>query len=90
MPVWLEAAVGYLAACLTTGAFVPQVWYCWKTRDTRSISLGMYCLFCTGVLLWLVYGVMVEQWPVVAANAVTLALASSILWLKIRDRQVKP
>ena len=81
---WVQA-LGFLAASLTTFAFIPQVVYCWKTRDTRSISLGMYACFCTGVLLWLIYGLLVEQWPVVFANAVTLALASSILFLKIRQ-----
>jgi len=60
--------------------------YCWKTRDTRSISLGMYACFCMGVFFWLVYGLLVKQWPVVAANAVTLMLASSILYLKINQK----
>ena len=81
----LAQALGFVAAALTTFAFIPQVLYCWKTRDTRSISLGMYACFCLGVLLWLVYGLMVQQWPVVAANAVTLVLASSILYLKLKQ-----
>ncbi|HEX4855520.1 MAG TPA: SemiSWEET transporter [Limnobacter sp.] len=82
---WAQG-LGFLAAILTTGAFVPQVVYCWKTRDTRSISLGMYACFCTGVLLWLVYGLLVDQWPVVVANSVTLLLASSILYLKLVEK----
>lgn len=81
----LAQALGFVAAALTTFAFIPQVVYCWKTRDTRSISLGMYACFCLGVLLWLVYGLMEQQWPVVAANAVTLVLASSILYLKLKQ-----
>jgi MtN3 and saliva related transmembrane protein len=82
---WAQA-LGFLAAVLTTFSFVPQVVYCWKTRDTRSISLGMYACFCLGVLLWLVYGLLVEQWPVVFANAITLTLASSILYLKLNQQ----
>lgn len=78
--------LGFVAAILTTVSFIPQVVYCWKTRDTRSISLGMYACFCTGVLLWLIYGLLVAQWPVVAANAVTLVLASSILYLKLVEK----
>lgn len=81
----LAQALGFLAAVLTTVSFVPQVIYCWKTRDTRSISLGMYACFSLGVLLWLVYGLLVEQWPVVFANAITLVLASSILYLKLKQ-----
>lgn len=79
--------LGFLAASLTTVSFVPQVVYCWKTRDTRSISLGMYACFSLGVLLWLIYGLLVQQWPVVAANAVTLLLASSILYLKLNQEK---
>lgn len=78
--------VGYLAACLTTVSFVPQAWLTFRTRDVRSISLGMYSVFTLGVFLWLVYGVLLSAWPVVAANAVTLVLASSILGMKLRYR----
>ncbi len=78
-------ALGFVAAILTTAAFVPQVIYCWRTRDTRSLSLAMSVSFCLGVLLWLVYGVLIQAWPVVAANFITLILAGSILWLKLRE-----
>lgn len=80
-----EQVLGFVAAVLTTVSFVPQVIYCWKTRDTRSISLGMYACFCLGVLLWLIYGLLVKQCPVVFANAITLVLASSILYLKLKQ-----
>lgn len=85
MPADWAQALGFLAAVLTTLSFVPQVMYCWKTRDTRSISLGMYACFSLGVLLWLVYGFLVNQWPVVFANAITLVLALSILYLKLKQ-----
>ena len=81
---WAQA-LGFLAALLTTLSFVPQVIYCWKTRDTRSISLSMYACFCLGALLWLVYGLLVQQWPVVFANSITLVLAPSILSLKLKQ-----
>jgi MtN3 and saliva related transmembrane protein len=76
--------VGYLAALLTTISFVPQVWKTWRTRDVSGISLGMYVVFAAGVFLWLVYGVLVNAWPIVVANAVTLALAIAILAMKVR------
>ena len=76
--------VGYAAAILTTFSFLPQAWLTFRTRDVRGISLGMYSAFTAGVALWLVYGLLAGAWPLVAANAITLALASVILAMKIR------
>lgn len=76
--------IGYCAAILTTCSFVPQAWLTWRTRDVRGISLGMYLVFTVGVALWLLYGVLMGAWPIVLANAVTLALASVILAMKVR------
>ena len=82
----LTDLIGYLAACLTTCSFVPQAWLTFKTRDVRGISLGMYSVFTCGVALWLLYGLALEAWPIVAANAVTMTLAASILAMKLRYR----
>jgi MtN3 and saliva related transmembrane protein len=76
--------MGYVAAFLTTASFVPQAWLTFKTRDVSGISLGMYSTFTLGVALWLVYGVLIQAWPVVMANAITLGLAASILWMRWR------
>lgn len=76
--------IGSLAAVLTTASFVPQVWHTWRSRDVAGISLGMYIAFAVGVFLWLVYGLMLGAWPIVVANAITLALAVAILAMKIR------
>lgn len=78
--------IGYLAASLTTLSFLPQALHTFRTRDVRGISLGMYTLFAAGVALWLVYGLLLGAWPIVAANAVTLALALAILVMKLRFR----
>jgi len=78
--------VGYGAAFLTTLSFVPQAWLTFRSRDVRGISLGMYSVFTVGVALWLLYGLMMGAWPIVVANAVTLALASAILVMKLRYR----
>ena len=77
---------GYLAATLTTVSFVPQVLQTLRTRDTRAISLGMYALFTLGVALWLVYGILIDAWPVIVANAITLGLTSTVLWHKLAER----
>jgi MtN3 and saliva related transmembrane protein len=80
----LSELIGYCAAFLTTLSFVPQAWLTFRTRDVRGISLGMYSVFTFGVALWLLYGVLMGAWPIVLANAVTLALASVILTMKVR------
>jgi MtN3 and saliva related transmembrane protein len=71
---------------LTTGSFLPQAWLTFRTRDVSGISLGMYSVFTLGIALWLIYGLASGAWPIVLANAVTLALAASILWMKLRYR----
>jgi len=76
--------IGYCAAFLTTIAFLPQAIQSWRTRDLSGISLGMYSLFTVGVGLWLVYGLIIEKWPLILANAMTFTLALSILLLKLR------
>lgn len=77
--------LGIVAASFTTIAFLPQVVRILRTRDTRSISLWTYLLFCTGVALWLAYGLLRADLPIILANVVTLALAGAVLALKLRS-----
>jgi MtN3 and saliva related transmembrane protein len=79
---WVDV-VGSLAACLTTVSFFPQAWLSFKTRDVSGVSLGMYSVFTVGVSLWLAYGLMLRAWPIVVANAITLALSLAILGMKL-------
>ena len=76
--------VGFIAAIFTTFAFVPQVIKVWRTRSTADISLGMYSLFTLGVTLWLAYGILLDAWPIVLANIVTLLLAGAVLVMKVK------
>ncbi len=76
--------MGYLAAILTTGSFVPQAVMTIRTRNTSGVSLAMYVIFTIGVAAWLAYGIAIASWPMILANSVTLALAATILALKIR------
>ena len=82
--------IGYMAATLTTISFVPQAWLTFRTRDVRGISLGMYSVFTVGIALWLAYGWLIAAWPVVIANTITLALAASILAMKVLFRGMPP
>ena len=83
LPPHLQDAIGGVAATLTTLSFVPQAWLTLRSRDVSGISLGMYSTFTVGVALWLVYGVMLQAWPVIIANTLTLMLATSILGMKL-------
>lgn len=76
--------IGLAAGTLTTIAFLPQVIKTWRTRSTADISLSMFTVLCTGVALWLVYGLLTDDLPLVLANGVTLILAGTILGFKIR------
>ena len=76
--------LGYIAATLTTVAFVPQAWRTLRTRDTRALSLLMYLVFTVGIAFWLAYGLVLGSWPIIVSNALTLLLAGTILALKLR------
>ena len=75
---------GYLAAVMTPLAFVPQAIQTIRTRDTRSISLGMYVVFTAGIAMWLVYGIALDSMPMILANIVTFLLSATILGLKLK------
>ncbi len=75
--------IGIAAGVLTTLSFLPQVIKIWQTRDASSISLLMYSFMCTGVLLWLIYGIAISSFSLIMANAVTLFLAGCVLFLKL-------
>ena len=79
-------SVGYVAAALTTLSFFPQAIKTLRTDDTRSISLLMYGLFTGGVAIWVVFGVLSGNGPVILANGFTLIPASLVLQKKIRHR----
>lgn len=79
----LKTLIGSVAAICTTLAFVPQVVQSYKTRDLSGISLPMYSIFTTGVVLWLIYGILNGDWPIIIANSITALLAGFVLILKI-------
>lgn len=75
--------IGYFAAFCTTGAFVPQAWLTWKNKRADGVSLSMYFIMVTGVVLWMTYGIMLGAWPIIIANIITLGLTLFILTMKI-------
>ena len=83
-PMEITAAIGTLAGFLTTIAFVPQVLRVWRSRSARDLSLHTFATFTAGVALWLAYGILRDEAPIIVWNAVTLALAATILGMKLR------
>ena len=75
--------IGFFAAFCTTFAFLPQAIKVYQTKSTRDISLYMFLIFTVGVLSWLIYGLIINDLPVILANAVTLVLSFFILIYKI-------
>jgi MtN3 and saliva related transmembrane protein len=76
--------MGLLAAFCSTAAFVPQVVKTWRTRSTKDISLVMFMILVIGIILWLLYGIMIQDIPLIVANSITLLFAGSILFLKLK------
>jgi len=78
--------IGLIAAVLTTSSFIPQAYKSWKTKDVKGLSLTMYAVLLTGVLLWLVYGIYLQSISIILANSVTGVLVFALLALKIKHR----
>lgn len=83
----IAEVTGFVAATLTTLSFYPQAYKIIKTRDTESISLVMYSIINVGLILWLAYGLMVGDKPIIFANAFTLVASLTILFLKIKKKK---
>ena len=80
----IELLVSGVAATLTTAAFVPQALHILRHKETRGISLFMYVSFAVGVALWLLFGVIIGNWPIIISNAITLVLALGIVAMKLK------
>jgi MtN3 and saliva related transmembrane protein len=76
--------LGYFAGVLTVSSFLPQVIRVWQTRQTRDLSLSMFAILSTASSLWIVYGVMTRDWPVILTNAGMVALNGAIAVAKVR------
>ena len=78
--------LGFLAAILTTSAYLPQVYKIWKTKNTESVSLTMYLVMFLGVFLWLIYSLFIKSFPLIIANTLTLLIILIILYFKINSK----
>jgi MtN3 and saliva related transmembrane protein len=74
--------LGYTAAALSAGSFLPQVVRIWQFRSVKDISSAMYIIYGTSVILWLIYGLVIESMPLILAETITLILVATILYMK--------
>jgi MtN3 and saliva related transmembrane protein len=81
--------VGALATLCSTTSFAPQAWKIIRSRDTSSISAGMYAVTVAGFSLWLAYGLMKGEWPLIATNGICLVLSGFILAMKLLPQPKK-
>ena len=79
--------IGLIAAVCSTFAFIPQVMKVWKTKQTKDLSLRMYSIMFLGILLWLVYGILIDSLSIILANVVTSTLVGTILVYIIKGKQ---
>jgi MtN3 and saliva related transmembrane protein len=76
--------LGLVAASLTTLAYIPQVAKTWKSKSSKDLSLKMLITFCVGITLWLIYGILEKDIPIIVANSVTLLLTFTLLFFKFK------
>lgn len=77
--------VGYFAAGLTTISYIPQLYKIFKTKDTKSVSMPMYILTNVSTLMWLIYGIMSSNWPIIISDSIALVFAAVILIYKLKN-----
>ncbi len=87
--MYISTIVGAAAACLSTVSFAPQAWKIVRSRETKDISAGMYVLTVSGFGLWLLYGVLHGEWPLIVSNAICFASSGFILLMKLLPRPDK-
>jgi len=80
---WLDV-LGIIAGSCTTLAFLPQAVKTWQSRSAGDLSLGTFMLLVVGLILWLIYGIILYNWPIIFTNGLTLIIAGSILYFKFR------
>ncbi|MBA3457811.1 MAG: hypothetical protein H0T42_32310 [Deltaproteobacteria bacterium] len=83
------AIVGYIAAALSVTAFAPQAWKIIKTRDTSGLATPMWILEVCAFATWIVYGVLLGEWPIIIPNVLCFLIAAFILMMKLVPHQTR-
>ena len=77
--------IGITAALCTTAAFAPQAYRIWKRKSAKEVSLTMYLIMLTGLILWLIYGILIDSFSIKLSNTVSILLVAMIIYYKIKD-----
>ncbi|MEI9809492.1 MAG: SemiSWEET transporter [Bacteroidota bacterium] len=76
--------LGYVAGAITTLTFLPQVIKTWKERSAKDISLMMFVIAVANEILWIWYGILLNNWVIILTNSILLAMSSTMIYLKLR------
>jgi MtN3 and saliva related transmembrane protein len=76
--------LGYVAGVVTVASFLPQVVRAWRTRQTRDLSLTSLALLITAGSMWILYGALSRDWPVVATNSGMVGLLALLAAAKVK------
>ena len=85
---WVDL-IGIAAGVCTTAAVIPQIVKAWKTREVKDVSLGMFIVLISGVLLWTIYGVLKNDIAIILANGISVILNGSLLYLLLKHNRPK-
>jgi MtN3 and saliva related transmembrane protein len=81
--------IGIIAGAFSCTTFLPQVLKTWKSKSTKDVSLNMFLIATLGTTLWLVYGIMINSFSIIATNIVVLFFSITMLFLIFRNREKK-
>ena len=76
--------IGYIAGILIIVSLIPQIIKSWKSKSTRDLSLVRYLIYVAGVIMWLIYGIVLHNGPMIVMNTINLSLALSVVYLKLK------
>ena len=79
--------IGYVAGVIIIASWIPQIIKSFKTRSVNDLSILMIVLILTGTILWIIYGLLVKDIPIIAVNAVLVLIISFLLYLKIKHQK---
>ena len=80
--------LGYAAGAVTCLTFLPQVIKTWKSKSAKDVSMNMFLIAAANEVMWIIYGVLLNNWVIILTNAVVLSMSLTMIWLKIRYNHV--
>jgi MtN3 and saliva related transmembrane protein len=76
--------LGYAAGAVTCLTFLPQVIKTWQSKSAKDISLNMFLIAATNEVMWILYGVLLNNWVIILTNVIVLAMSLIMIYLKFK------